>query len=240
MPLVRLDKLLSSQGFGSRIEIKNLLKQGNVIINGKIVRSAEYKSDSEKDNIFVNGKQINYQKNVYYMLNKPQGVVSASRDPKERTVLDLLPQEMRRPGLFPAGRLDKDTEGLIIITDDGAFAHEILSPKKHVDKKYFAILDSTIKPEQIELFENGVTLSDGYECMPARLEIIKNDENAQVYVTLREGKYHQIKRMFLSFGTTVIYLKRLSMGGLFLDDVLKKGDFKQLNDSEVNMIYNKL
>jgi 16S rRNA pseudouridine516 synthase len=237
MPIVRLDKLLSSQGFGSRTEIRNLIKQGRVMINEKIVHSADNKANPEKDNIFVNGKHINYQKYVYYMLNKPQGVVSASRDPKERTVLDLLPQDLRRPGLFPAGRLDKDTEGLVIITDDGVFAHEILSPKKHVDKKYFAILDNTIKLEQIELFEKGVTLSDGYECLPAKIEIIENDGNAQVYVILREGKYHQIKRMFLSFGTTVIYLKRISMGGLFLDDTLKKGEFKLLSDIEVSMIY---
>jgi 16S rRNA pseudouridine516 synthase len=240
MPLVRLDKLLSGQGFGSRTEIKNLLKQGSVMINGKVVRIADYKTDPEQDDILVYSKQINYKKFAYYMLNKPQGIVSASNDPKERTVLDLLPKGLRRPGLFPAGRLDKDTEGLILITDDGMFAHDILSPRKHVDKKYFAIVDSPIEEQYIELFEKGLTLSDGYVCMPAKIEIIKNCENAQVYITLREGKYHQIKRMFLSFGTKVLYLKRISIGGLFLDNMLKIGEFKQLSESEVATICNAL
>jgi 16S rRNA pseudouridine516 synthase len=236
MPLIRLDKLLSSQGFGSRTEIKSLLKQGSVLINNKIIRIADYKTDPEQDNIVVCGKRLDYNKFVYYMLNKPQGVVSASNDPNQRTVLDLLPEEMRRPGLFPAGRLDKDTEGLVLITDDGRFAHEILSPRKHVDKKYFAILDSPVDESYIELFEKGLTLSDGYQCLPSKLEIIKNCENLQVFITLREGKYHQIKRMFLSFDTIVLYLKRISIGGLFLDDMLKIGEVKQLNEPEISLI----
>jgi 16S rRNA pseudouridine516 synthase len=240
MSLVRLDKLLSGQGYGSRTEIKNLLKQSSVMINNKVVRIADYKTDPEQDDILVCGKQINYKKFVYYMLNKPQGVVCASNDSKQRTVLDLLPREMQRPGLFPAGRLDKDTEGLVIITDDGVFAHEILSPKKHVDKKYFAIVDSPIEEQYIGLFEKGLTLADGYECLPSKLEIIKNCENAQVYITLREGKYHQIKRMFLSFDTIVLYLKRISIGGLFLDDMLKIGEVKQLSEPEIASIYNLL
>jgi 16S rRNA pseudouridine516 synthase len=240
MPLIRLDKLLSGQGYGSRTEIKNLLKQSSVMINGKVIRIADYKTDPEQDDIFICGKQINYNKFVYYMLNKPQGVVCASNDPKQCTVLDLMPKEMRRPGLFPAGRLDKDTEGLVIITDDGMFAHEILSPKKHVDKKYFAILNRPVEERYIELFEKGLTLDDGYECLPSKLEIIKNCENAQVFVTLREGKYHQIKRMFLSFNTIVLYLKRISIGGLFLDDMLKIGDIRQLDESEIALICNLL
>lgn len=232
MPLIRLDRMLVNQGVGTRSQIKDLLRKGLVIIDGKAVKNSDSKIDTEKNRVFIGGNEIVYKEHIYIMMNKPQGVVSASSDPKQRTVIDLLPDSLRRPGLFPTGRLDKDTEGLLIITDDGPFAHRVLSPKKHVDKWYFALLDKPADEDDIMAFQNGIVLSDGYECLPAKLEC--NDKEA--FITINEGKFHQIKRMFEARGKNVLYLKRLSMGGLSLDDRLAPGEFRELTPLEITQI----
>jgi 16S rRNA pseudouridine516 synthase len=232
MPVMRLDKMLSGQGLGTRKEIKELLRSGAVRLGGKPAKNPGTKIDTEKDRIFLGSAEIIYQEHLYIMMNKPQGVVSASSDPKERTVIDLLPDSLRRPGLFPAGRLDKDTEGFLIITDDGPFAHRILSPGKHVGKRYFVKLDVPADEEDREAFEKGVVLEDGYECLPAELEYGGDG----VFVTIGEGKYHQIKRMFEARQKKVKYLKRLSMGGLSLDGGLKPGEFREISAQELSDI----
>jgi 16S rRNA pseudouridine516 synthase len=229
MPLMRLDRMLSAQGFGTRREVKELVRSGEVRVGGKTPKGADVKIDAEKDRIFVSGREVIYKEHIYIMMNKPQGVVSASSDHRQRTIIDLLPASLRRPGLFPAGRLDKDTEGLLIITDDGPFAHRILSPVSHVGKKYLVLLDSPADNADIEAFKKGVILSDGYECLPALLET----GGGRAFVTLSEGKYHQIKRMFEARQKKVLYLKRLSMGGLILDESLEPGEFRELMPWEI-------
>ena len=206
----RLDKVLASQNIGSRKEVQKLIKSGVVTINGEICKKSEQKVDPEKDIITVSGQPVNYSKYIYIMMNKPQGVLSASNDKRAETVIDLVPEAMQRKGLFPAGRLDKDTEGLLIITDDGDFAHRMLSPKKHVEKKYIAKLDGEITEETIKEFEKGIVFADGTKCMPAKLEI--QDENPRIgIVTICEGKFHQVKKMFICCGLNVVHLKRISI-----------------------------
>jgi len=232
MPLMRLDRMLSSQGSCMRKEVKELVRAGEVRVGGESPKSADIKIDTAKDRIFLSGREIIYKEHIYIMMNKPQCVVSASSDPKQRTVIDLLPASLRRPGLFPVGRLDKDTEGLLIITDDGPFAHRVLSPVNHVGKRYLALLDRPALDDDIEAFKEGVILSDGYECMPALLET----DGGMVFVTISEGKYHQIKRMFEARQKKVLYLKRLSMGGLALDKSLEPGEFRELLPQEIASI----
>jgi 16S rRNA pseudouridine516 synthase len=232
MPLIRLDRMLVSQGFGTRSQIKDLLREGLVRVDGEAVKNADSKIDTGKNQVSVGENEIVYKEHIYIMMNKPQGVVSASSDPKQPTVIDLLPASLRRPGLFPTGRLDKDTEGLLIITDDGPFAHRVLSPKKHVDKRYFALLDKPADEDDIAAFHEGIVLSDGYECLPAKLE--HNDKEA--FITISEGKFHQIKRMFEAREKNVLFLKRLSMGGLGLDKSLAPGEFRELTPQEITQI----
>lgn len=233
MPLVRLDRLLAGQGEGSRKEARTLLRGGRVQVNGQVVTAADQKVDPEQQEIMVDGRALCWRAHLYLMMNKPAGVISASRDPKARTVLDLLPPELRRPGLFPAGRLDKDTEGFLLITDDGVFAHEILSPKRHVEKTYLATLDAAIDADDVAAFANGLVLEDGLCCLPARLWA---GEGMDAFAAVREGKFHQVRRMFAARGKQVLRLRRTQIGGLQLDAALAPGEVREVSESERNVI----
>lgn len=230
----RLDKILVSQNIGSRKEVQKLIRQKSVTVNGEVVTKPDLKVDAENSTITVCGNKLDFKKYVYIMMHKPQGVVSASRDKKAETVLDLLPDEMRRSNLFPAGRLDKDTEGLLLITDDGDFAHKILSPKSKVYKRYYAELDGEVTKEVAEAFAKGIVFADGTECLPAKLEIAGN---SSAYVEICEGKFHQVKKMFLTCGLNVEYLKRLSIGSLELDGNLPIGSSKYLEKTDIDRIF---
>ena len=234
----RLDKLLASTGRWSRREAKQLIKEGRVLVDGSPARSGEDKADPDGAAILVDGAPLALRRHTYVMLHKPAGVLSATEDPRQETVLDLLPPELRRLGLFPVGRLDKDTEGLLLLTDDGELAHRLLSPKNHVDKVYRARLDRPLGPADQAAFAQGITLADGLRCMPAELELI--GDGTEVLVTLHEGKFHQIKRMTASRGAAVRWLKRLSMGPLQLDPALRKGEYRLLTHEEVAKIGGKL
>ncbi len=245
----RLDKILVSQNVGSRKEVQKLIKNGLVAVNGKPEKKPESKFDPEKDEISVQGEILNFQKYVYIMMNKPAGVLSASNDKNAPTVIDLLPENMKRRGLFPAGRLDKDTTGLLIITDDGDFAHNMLSPKKHVYKLYRAETDGIITQEHIEQFKKGIVFEDGTQCLPANLytecpldEPYKNYFGGTLksnvgFVKICEGKFHQVKKMFLAVGLKVIFLERLSIGNLVLDNNLERGESRFLYKHEKNLIF---
>ncbi len=233
----RLDKILVSQNIGSRKEVQKIIKSGQVCVNGEICKKIDTKIDENADKIAVNGQAIEYKKNIYIMMNKPAGVVSASNDKYDKTVIDLLPEEYKRKGLFPAGRLDKDTEGLLIITDDGDFAHKMLSPKKHVEKKYIAKLDKEITDDTVKKFEDGIIFSDGTKCMPAKLEIVPDSDRRQGIVTICEGKFHQVKKMFICCGINVVHLKRISIGNLYLDSKLPIGCCKLLTNLDKELIF---
>jgi 16S rRNA pseudouridine516 synthase len=239
MPVLRLDRMLSGQGIGTRKEIKEILSGGSVKVNGKTASCSAMKINTEKDEVCVNGSPLKYKEHVYIMMNKPSGAISASDDPRTETVIDLLPQSLRRPGLFPAGRLDRDTEGFMLITDDGVFAHNILSPKKHVEKEYTAVIDSPVSEEEIYRFENGLVIDGDFKCLPAKLRLLECDWSnggARVLITIHEGKFHQIKRMFKALGHEVLYLKRTAMGGLRLDGSLLPGEARELMPEEVDLI----
>jgi 16S rRNA pseudouridine516 synthase len=235
----RIDKLIASQGLLSRNDVKMMVKRGEVSVNGVVVKDSSVKVSYE-DNIIVNGKALKQTEFTYIMLNKPKGVVSASDDKRDRTVVDILPDELKRKNLFPAGRLDKDTTGFCLITDDGDFAHRILSPTRHVDKVYIATVDKKIDfSDAKKSFKDGIILADGTILLSADLDLI-SDEIPQVFkVVIKEGKYHQVKRMFASLGTTVIELKRISIGGLALDEGLDEGEARLLTVEEVAKIENR-
>ncbi|EFD6858209.1 rRNA pseudouridine synthase [Listeria monocytogenes] len=233
---MRLDKLLSHTGFGSRKEVKPLLKSGAVVVNGTIQKDSKTQVNPDKDQITVHGTPVVYQEFVCFMLHKPQNVVSATEDNVSETVIDLLAQEDTLTDPFPVGRLDKDTEGLLIITNDGTLAHNLLSPKKHIDKTYYAKIDGDVTAEDVEAFAAGIELDDGYTCKPARLEIITPNE---IKVTIQEGKFHQVKRMFAARGKSVSYLKRISMGNLQLDESLALGEYRPLTEAELAILQNK-
>ncbi len=234
MSLERLDKILAGQGLSSRKEVRTAIRKGNVLVNGEVVRQPEIRIDPEKDEVSLFGRRIEWKEHLYLMMNKPKGVISATEDPNSRTVVDLVPEELSRKGLFPAGRLDKDTEGFLLLTDDGQFAHEILAPKKHVPKVYRVTLDHEVREELAERFAEGVELG-GKKCAPADLRFPGTDRT-QVEVTIHEGMYHQIKRMFQQFGYEVTALKRVRIGGLPLDDRLGPGECRELSEAEVNLI----
>ena len=230
--LERVDKLIVSQGQYSRSEVKALVSRRRVLVDGVAIRSSSEKVDPDTARIVVNGVELVFKRNVYLMLHKPQGYVSATEDKSQATVLELVPEEYRGRELFPAGRLDKDTTGLMIITDDGAMAHRILSPKKHVQKVYLVEIDVPMSPEMVSGFAAGVELNDGV-CQEAKLEITGSHTGI---VTLREGRYHQIKRMFGCFGGKVVRLHRLAMGNLFLPEDLPEGECRELNDEELKLL----
>ena len=214
--MMRLDKYLCETGFGTRSQVKDLLKKGQVMVNGEVVKKPELKINETTDQILCQGKKASYQKNIYLMLHKPAGVVSATEDNREKTVLDLVRPEDRKNGLFPVGRLDKDTEGLLLLTDDGELAHRLLSPKKHVDKTYYAKIDGQVTEEHVKQFREGLDIGDDKKTLPAVLTILLSGPVSEIEVTIHEGRFHQIKRMFEAVGCKVTYLKRLSMGSLVL------------------------
>jgi len=234
--LQRLDKLIASQGRFSRREVQELIKNGAVKVNGITVRDRGAKSDDEKDIICVNGEQLDFQRFVYIMLNKPKGVVSATNDKNEKTVIDLVPKEFKGRNLFPAGRLDITTTGFVLVTDDGDFAHRILSPKNHIEKTYEARLAESVTEGQLEAVRNGIGLKDGTKCLPAKVTVLADGEKPLVEIKICEGKYHQIKRMFAAAGNGVIELKRTKMGRLTLDPSLKEGECRLLDAHEVQKI----
>lgn len=234
---MRLDKYLADMGAGTRSELKKEIKAGQVTVDGNTIRDPGYKV-SDSSVVELRGTRIEYEKFVYYMMNKPAGVISASEDPREKTVIDLIDERKRRD-LFPAGRLDRDTEGLLLITNDGALAHRMLSPKHHVDKTYFARVAGDVTEEHAEIFREGMTLPDGLECMPAELKVLgRGSGETDIFITIREGKFHQIKRMFSSIGCEVVYLKRLTMGPLTLDEELEPGEYRRLSYEEMDMLRN--
>lgn len=230
----RLDKLLAGTGKWSRREVKALVRQGLVRVDGRLAASAEDKLDPAAAIITVAGETISLCRFTYVMLHKPAGVLTATEDRKQPTVLDLLPPELRRIGLAPVGRLDKDTEGLLLLTNDGELAHRLLSPKYHVEKRYFARVDGELSAADTEAFVRGMTLGDGLECLPAGLEVLPD---RVCIVTLREGKFHQVKRMLAARSAPVLYLKRLSMGPLTLDDSLAAGAYRLLRAEEILALY---
>ena len=225
----RLDKIISATGKKSRREVREMVRQGRVLVDGKPAPAADMKVDPQTAVILLDGEPLGYEKFTYVMLHKPAGVLTATEDRRQETVLDLLPPELRRRALSPVGRLDKDTEGLLLLTNDGQLAHRLLSPKSHVDKVYYARVDGALEPGDIAAFAAGMTLGDGLECLPAGLEILSPTE---ALVTLREGKFHQVKRMLAARGKPVLYLKRLSMGRLRLDPALAPGAWRMLTEEE--------
>lgn len=236
----RLDKYLADMSVGTRSEVKNLIKKGLVAVNGEVIRKPEYKVDIEKDDLVCRGEPVVYQTLVYYMLNKPAGVISATNDPKQKTVLDLITDKSRKD-LFPVGRLDKDTVGLLLITNDGNLAHRLLSPKHHVDKCYFAKVQGNVTKDDAEKFAEGVNIGTEDEpeiTMPGKLDIIKSDDLSEIRLTIQEGKFHQVKRMFQAVGKEVVYLKRERMGSLILDDNLAEGEYRMLTEEELkNLLF---
>ena len=231
---MRLDKYLSDMGAGTRSELKKEIRRGGVSVDGVTVKDPGFSVDASSHVVF-RGAAVAYEGFAYYMLNKPAGIISASDDSRERTVVDLIP-EPKRTDLFPVGRLDRDTEGLLLITNDGALAHRLLSPKHHVDKVYYVRVSGLLTDTDAALFREGLVLTDGLECLPADLRILSVSDNSytsEAEVTIREGKYHQVKRMFSSIGAEVLYLKRLSMGPLSLDPELAPGEYRRLTPDEM-------
>ncbi|CAB3393877.1 pseudouridine synthase [Kyrpidia spormannii] len=229
----RLDRILAEMGVGSRRDIKKMARSGLIEVDGRVVRDPSLHIDPGEQVLCVAGQPVHYQRLHYWMMNKPPGVVSAVIDPRHRTVIDLLDESDRTPHLFPAGRLDIDTEGFVLITDDGQLAHAILSPKRHVSKTYRATVQGRISDADIAAFAQGLILRDGYRALPAHLQILNAGERSEVEIVLREGKFHQIKRMFAALGKPVLYLKRVAIGGVQLDPSLPPGGYRALADDEI-------
>lgn len=235
----RLDKILANLGYGSRKEVKALCRKGEVVVDGTPVKDSAEKVDPVNATIEVKGEKINYRKFIYLMMNKPDGVVSATFDNYDETVIDLLDPEYQVFEPFPIGRLDKDTVGLLLITNDGELNHKLIAPKNHVDKVYYAEINKPVEESDIEKFKKGITLDDGYLCMPAKLEVISSDENgSSVHVTIQEGKFHQVKRMFEAVDKSVVYLRRISFGPLKLDETVEEGNFRELTEEEIELLKN--
>ena len=236
--MIRLDKYLADMSIGTRQEVKKYIRQGRVKINEDIIKKTEYKIREDEDKITFDGAPVAYETFEYYMLNKPAGVISATEDKRDKTVLDLI-KEKKRKDLFPVGRLDKDTEGLLLITNDGALAHRLLSPKKHVDKCYYAKISGGVTEEDVRVFKERINIGTQEEpewTMPAELKILEKGTVSRIRLTIREGKFHQVKRMFLAVGKEVVYLKRERMGALVLDEELAPGEYRKLTDSELKSI----
>ncbi|WP_141433762.1 pseudouridine synthase [Bacillus sp. 03113] len=233
---MRIDKLLANLGYGSRKEVKQLLKKGLVKMNDQLIKDPKQHVQPDMDIVTLNGERIEYKEFIYLMMNKPPGVISATEDDKDETVIDLLEMEDQVYSPFPVGRLDKDTEGLLLITNDGQLAHRLLSPKKHVPKTYFAVIEGEVNEEDVIAFQKGVTLDDGYVTKPGKLTILKAGLTSDIEITITEGKFHQVKRMFEAVGKRVIYLKRISMGPLLLDESLELGEYRELEDEEIEQL----
>lgn len=233
----RLDKVIANLGFGSRKEVKSFAKKGLIEVDGVVVKDSSMNIDPETAVIKVNGEVINYRKFIYLIMNKPDGVISATFDNKEETVIDLLEIDHQVFNPFPVGRLDKDTVGLLLLTNDGELNHRLISPKWHVDKVYYAKIDKEVTEKDVEAFKKGITLDDGYVCKEAKLEILSADENgSEIKVTIQEGKYHQVKRMFEAVDKKVMYLQRIEFGGLKLDDELEEGEYRELTEEELAIL----
>lgn len=230
--MMRLDKMLAHTGYGSRKEVKEFIRKGYVMVNGEVITDDDYKVDEVNDEITIANEEVTYEKKIYLMLNKPDGYISATYDPKEPIVLDLIDGYEKR-GLFPVGRLDKDTVGLLLITNDGKLAHKLLSPKSHVDKVYYLKYDGKFTKNAESLFFNGVVLDDGYKCMPALFKELGPNEGE---ITIKEGKYHQVKRMMEAVGCEVTFLERISFGPLPLDKNLGRGEYRHLTEEEVKLL----
>ena len=227
--ILRLDKMLAHLGYGSRKDVKRIIRKGEVLVNGVIVKNDDFKVDSDNDEVVVFDESVSYSEFVYIMLNKPSGVVSATFDNYKQTVIDLV-SEYEKQKVFPVGRLDIDTEGLLLITNDGMLCHNLLSPKSHVDKQYYVEFKGEFKEEYYNAFETGITLDDGYLTLPGKIKLLDNNK---AEVTIHEGKFHQVKRMFLALNMEVTYLKRISFGSLILDENLKLGEYRLLSEKEI-------
>ncbi len=239
---MRLDKYLADMDFGSRKEVKQFIKKGLVSVNGTVVKSDKFQVNENEDNVVFDGEPVVYQKYFYYLLNKPAGVISATIDDYDETVMDLFDDEDYRDDLFPVGRLDKDTEGLLVITNDGALAHRLLSPKRHVEKEYYAQVAGMMTPADVVAFETGLTIDGGEECLPAKLMIDtvnEVEETSEIRLILHEGKFHQVKRMVQAVGKEVTYLKRIRMGGLSLGETLDYGEHRGLTEAELVLLEQK-
>lgn len=234
--MIRLDRYLANQGRGSRSQVKRLIRSGQVAVNSTICRDEAMAVDPGTDQVTCLGEPVVYREFIYLMLNKPAGVLSATEDGRGRTVLDLIGPEVPKRGLFPVGRLDKDTEGLLLLTNHGELGHKLLAPQKHVPKRYFARVEGAAGTTDQEAFAAGVELDDGYRTLPAKLELIGSGEVSEVVVEIHEGKFHQIKRMFQALGKRVLYLKRLTMGPLRLDESLPPGSYRELTADEIQAI----
>lgn len=237
MALLRLDKIIADTGKATRSEARELIRAGRVTVDGAAVRSPDSKFDGGVVCVCIDSQPVDYAAYRYIMMNKPAGVLSACEDSRQQTVLDLLSPELQRQGLSPVGRLDKDTTGLLLLTNDGDFSHRITSPRKHLPKLYRAVVDKPAAPGDAEAFEEGIVLADGFKCLPAHLEAADDDECA-VLVTLYEGKFHQVKKMLASRGMKVLQLTRLSVGGLRLDPQLLRGEYKELTKIETDCVFN--
>ncbi|WP_102345231.1 pseudouridine synthase [Bacillus sp. Marseille-P3661] len=236
---MRIDKLLSNTGFGSRKEVKKLLKTGSVSVNDAVVKDPQTHIDPNADTITVHGEPVEYRGEfIYLMMNKPSGVISATEDDHEETVIDLLEMEDQIYEPFPVGRLDKDTVGLLLLTNDGQLAHQLLSPKKHVPKTYYAKIKGLVTDSDIESFKQGVTLDDGYLTKPADLVILSSGDESEIELTITEGKFHQVKRMFEAVGKKVTFLMRIKMGPLPLDESLSLGEYRDLTEEEIESLKN--
>lgn len=236
----RLDKIISNLGYGSRKEIKQLARKGFIEVDGTIIKDSGMSVDPEKSIIKINGEEIFYREYIYLMMNKPDGVISATFDNRDETVIDLLEVEHQVFNPFPVGRLDKDTVGLLLLTNDGELNHRLLSPKWHVDKVYYAKINKPVDENDVEAFKNGITLDDGYLCKEAKLEILSSNESgSEIRLTIQEGKFHQVKRMFNAVDKEVTYLKRVEFGGLLLDETLEEGEYRELTDEEIEFLKGK-
>ncbi|ASW42337.1 pseudouridine synthase [Clostridium isatidis] len=233
----RLDKILSNLGYGTRKEIKQVVRKGFVEVNGEIVKDSGMQVDPEEDKISINGEEIYYRKYIYLMMNKPVGVVSATFDNKDETVIDLLEIDHQVFNPFPVGRLDKDTVGLLFLTNDGELNHRLISPKWKVDKVYYAKINARVTDKDVKRFKEGITLDDGYVCKEAILEILStSDEESEVKITIQEGKFHQVKRMFEAVNKKVTYLKRIEFGTIKLDEDLEEGEYRELTEEEIAIL----
>ncbi len=236
MKKIRLDKILANSGLGSRKEVKSIIKSGAVLVSDEIMQDPGFLVDIDQDSLKVNGKRLQYKEFHYLMMNKPPGVISATWDRDTKTVIDLLSEPYDKFDLFPVGRLDKDTEGLLLLTNDGQLAHKLLSPKKQVPKTYYAEVSGKVVEHDIITFQRGIALEADFTTLPSELDILHSGDISKVLVTIYEGKFHQVKRMFEAIGKSVVYLKRISMGNLELDESLPLGDYKELTEEEMESI----
>ncbi|ONI43348.1 16S rRNA pseudouridine(516) synthase [Candidatus Epulonipiscium fishelsonii] len=232
---MRLDKYLSHIGIGTRTEVKKIVSENRVKVNEKVANKPSININPDVDKILLNNELLEYKEFYYFILNKPQGVITATDDNVHKTVMDLLKKEDKNKNIFPVGRLDKDTEGLLILTNNGQLSHNLLSPKKHVSKTYCLKTIGSIVPDAIERFKSGIEFKDGIKCLPAKLEFINKDE---LLITIQEGKFHQVKRMVHHIGGEVVYLKRIQIGNLKLPMDLDPGEYRELTNNELNLILN--